>query len=557
MELRKSFDTIRYLRIRQILGQLRKRLRSLWGDHTFSRSLDIPDFPGVSSFISDDFLPPGGQRNTAGDLLSGTFTFLNSTHSIGWFPDWGPEDLPKLWEYNLHYFEWLWALEYSEAKNVVSDWIERYDLRRGRVGWEPYPISLRLINWCIIFFGRFRDRTEADREFLDKLWRSIFIQSQWLSRNLEVHLLGNHFFENGTALVLVGSCFKGLEADRWYQKGKRIVTEEIHEQVLSDGMHFERSPMYHLRYIYLLLLLMRTGRDDVRTVARAAGEMISALKYLCHPDGEIALFNDSAFGIYNHPRELIDLWEKETDNAAGNQVIGSWALPEAGYYGFRDREDNYFICDAGPIGPDYIPAHAHGDIFSFELSLRGSRVVVDSGVGGYEPGPARDYDRSTRAHNTVEIEGEDQAEFWGSFRVARRGRPREVRHNISKGSFFLESWHDGYRRLPGAPIHHRSFHRKLEGIIEVRDRVIAAHPIHVVSRIHLHPKCRIEKCDGDEVMVSHPGGRFLVAFSGPGELELEKSFYSPRFGSRFENTTVAFSAHGAEISNGFRIIPGG
>ena len=278
-----------------------------------------------------------------------------------------------------------------------------------------------------IFFGVYRDRTESDRKFADKLWRSIFIQSQWLRRNLEVYLLGNHFFENGAALALVGSCFKGPEADRWYLAGKKIVTTEIREQVLSDGMHFERSPMYHLRFIYLLLLLMRIGRDDIRRTAwDAAGEMISALKYLCHPDGEIALFNDSALGIYNRPAELIDLWENEAGRSTGGgdtPPVGNWALPEAGYYGFRDGDGNYLICDAGPIGPDYLPGHAHGDIFSFELSLKGRRVIVDSGVYEYAVGRMRDYCRSTGAHNTVEIAGQDQCEFWGAFRVARRGAP--------------------------------------------------------------------------------------------------------------------------------------
>ena len=69
---------------------------------------------------------------------------------------------------------------------------------------------------------------------------------------------------------------------------------------------------------------------------------------------------------------------------------------------------------------------AIADFFSFELSLRGTRVVVDSGVSTYETGPMREYCRSTRAHNTVEIEGQDLVELWGAFRVGRRCRPREV-----------------------------------------------------------------------------------------------------------------------------------
>jgi len=559
MELRKSFNTIRYLRGRQIIGQLRKRLRSLRGDQAFLRSLNIPGFPGSSLTLSDGFLVPGEQGNRASDLLSGAFTFLNSTHRLGWPPDWEPDELPKLFVYNLHYFEWLWALDYTEAKKSVIDWIERYKLRRGRVGWEAYPVSLRLINWCILFFGKFRERTEVDREFLDKLWRSIFIQSQWLLRNLEVHLLGNHFFENGVALALVGSCFKGPEADRWYQMGKKIVTTEIREQILPDGMHFERSPMYHLRYIYLLLLLMRSGRDDIRKAAReAAGEMIGALKYLCHPDEEIALFNDSAFGIYNRPADLIDLWKNETGRLTGEGdalPVGNWALPEAGYYGFRDGAGNYLICDAGPIGPDYLPGHAHGDIFSFELSLKGHRVIVDSGVYEYAEGLMRDYCRSTGAHNTVEIAGQDQCEFWGAFRVARRGHPHDIVWQPSGEGFVLSGWHDGYRRLSGAPTHYRQFIRSKDVFLKIQDRVESHSPVKIVSRVHLHPDCLIKSHKGNQIDISYPGGQFRITFFGEGDLKFESSIYCPEFGRRLDNKAISFISSGSKIETGYIIKP--
>jgi len=557
MELRKSFDTIRYLRRRQIVGQLRKRLYSFLGAKAFFRSLNVPDFPGCFLSLPDSFIPPGRQRNTARDLLSGKFTFLNFTRGLGWPPDWEPGDLPKLFVYNLHYFEWLWALDYIEAKKAVTDWISRYDLRRGRPGWEPYPVSLRLINWCTFFFGEFRARTESDHVFLDKLWRSIFIQSQWLLRNLEVHLLGNHFFENGVALALVGSCFKGPVADRWYKMGKKIVTTEIREQILPDGMHFERSPMYHLRYIYTLLLLMRFGREDLQPPIRDAVEsMISALQHLIHPDGGIALYNDSAFGIYNLPAELINLWEKEAGKMTekmSDLPIGNWALPEAGYYGFRDGAGNYLICDAGPIGPDYLPGHAHGDIFSFELSLKGHRVIVDSGVYEYAEGLMRDYCRSTGSHNTVEIAGQDQCEFWGAFRVARRGHPHDVVWNPSGEGFVLSGWHDGYQRLSGAPIHYRQFIRRRDTFLEISDRVESRRPVRIVSRVHLHPDCLIKSHRGNQIEISYPGGQFRITFSGEGDLKFKSSYYCPEFGRRLDNKVINFISSGSKIETGYLI----
>src|SRR5262249_44187911 len=157
------------------------------------------------------------------------------------------------------------------------------------------------------------------------------------------------------------------------------------------------------------------------------------------------------------PAALLDFLGRLTGGAAPAAPPGAFALPEAGYFGTHDAGGHYLVCDAAPIGPDHLPGHAHGDIFSFELSLAGRRVVVDAGVFGSEADERRRFARSTRAHNTVEIDGEDQAEFWAAFRVARRGRPRDVVFRALPRGFRLEGWHDGYARLRGAPRHARRF----------------------------------------------------------------------------------------------------
>lgn len=196
-------------------------------------------------------------------MLDGRFSFLNSDNDVGWPPDWNRNDLPKLWLYNLHYCEYLWALNYENSKSLVLDWIENHTLQREQLGWEPYPTSLRLMNLCGVFFSKYRRQIEDDLDFLNKLWANIFLQTQWLSEHLETHLLGNHLFENGAAHAFVGSCFSGSAAKRWLQLGKSILEKEIPEQILGDGMHFERSPMYHCRITYLLALLYNTSHSEL------------------------------------------------------------------------------------------------------------------------------------------------------------------------------------------------------------------------------------------------------------------------------------------------------
>lgn len=546
--------TVVHLRRQQIASQVRNRLRPLYERPQNFNAQSLPEFRGCRWQPKYDFLPPGPQTHSVIDMLEGRFSFLNSDHHVDWPPDWNRNDLPKLWLYNLHYFEYLWALDYENTKSLVLDWVEHHPLRENQVGWEPYPTSLRLMNLCSVFFGKYRAQTEADLIFLNRLWASIYLQAQWLSEHFETHLLGNHLFENGAALAFVGSCFSGNAAENWLQRGKRVLAQEIPEQILRDGMHFERSPMYHCRIVYLLALLYSTGHSAlVDLVREPLVRTLDALVKLTHPDGKIGLFNDSAFSVYNtsaelaaYVRELLVGNNRDIKSSEG----GPFALPEAGYYGFRDDKGTYIVCDAAPIGPDYIPGHAHADIFSFELSLRGHRVVVDSGVYDYEPSSMRTYCRSTKAHNTVEIEGADQCEMWAAFRVGRRGYPREVRWMPSENGFRLKGWHDGYKKLKGRPKHTRRFIWSRSGTLVVEDRIIASCTQNVISRIHLHPSCKIDRVDIDVVEVIYPAGRFIVSFQGNGTLALEKSFYCPCFGLKYENPVLAYrvSRPNTEIS---------
>ena len=180
---------------------------------------------------------------------------------------------------------------------------------------------------------------------------------------------------------------------------------------------------------------------------------------------------------------------------------------------------------------------------------------MDSGVASYVPGDARAYARSTRAHNTVEVDGQDQCEFWSAFRVARRGRPRDVAFEQCGGGFRLSAWHDGYERLPARARHHRRFRWHPEGVLLVRDDVQARGAARMVSRLHLHPDCDPVIEAPRQARVTHPGGVFRVAFAGPGELSLEPSQYAPELGLSLANAALAFRAAAPSVT-GFCVADG-
>ena len=215
---------------------------------------------------------------------------------------------------------------------------------------------------------------------------------------------------------------------RWLKKGTEILTAELREQILPDGGHFERSPMYHAMILEDCLDLLNICRGCRLKAAQILSErlpdvcrrMMMFLHGMRHPDGQIALFNDAAFAIEASPGELAAYYERVTSEDSPAPAGRSWKFPDTGYYVMAPRTGDRLIVDCGAVGPDYQPGHAHCDTLSFELSLKGRRVIVDSGCCQYEDGDIRQYNRGNLGHNLLTIDGQNQSEVWGAHRCARR-----------------------------------------------------------------------------------------------------------------------------------------
>ena len=432
----------------------------------------------------------GGAR-----LESGRFTAIGLTQEIGNPPGWETE-APLLWLFNLHYFAWLDVLRGEEQQRLMLDWIERYPPSGHRPGWMNYPLALRLRNWTRVLFDAegWPDRQRA------RVLASIEAQAECLADTLEHHLRGNHLLEGAITLKLLSACFRGPAVVGWRRRADAVLDVELAEQFLLDGGHVERSPMYHARLAHGLLDLVNVlpESDELRVrIEQRLPEILRFVSTMRHPDGEIALFNDAALAVAPEPGAILE-YARRLGLVA--PAFGAGCLPETGYHVWRS-ETAALIVDAGPLGPNYLPGHGHGDIFSFELSIDGRRVVVDGGTSSYETGEERAWARSTRAHNTVEIAGADQAEFFGSFRVGRRGRPRDVVTRVSADGLQVSGWHDGYRRLAGRPIHHRELEFVAPAALFVWDTVESSRPQPAVSRVRFPPGAalRIQRADVAEI----------------------------------------------------------
>ena len=497
------------------------------------------------------------------------FTFLHRKRVFdpGRIP-WACVDMPRLWRYNLHYFDYLQHSQRSveNKSHLVSDWIEHNP--QGTVdAWEPYTASLRIVNWVKFFLSlsaaSMKKSTGAEGvtkgEFhagLKHEWlKSLYSQALWLEQHIEYHILANHYLKNGVALVFAGVYFEGVDADRWFRKGLRILREELREQFLADGGHYERSPMYHsicvVDYLDVLNLVQNSPTATSSEITnKFAGTVTTALEFLsgiCFPDGTIPLFNDSAFGIASTSHQIFDYAERVIGYKASEPTknLAVNAFPSSGYYVCR-KADDMIIIDCGQIGPDYQPGHAHCDTLSYELAIDGRRVVVDSGVCDYEPSQERAYARSTRAHNTVMVDGEEQSEIWGVFRVARRAKP--IQGHIDKTgheSVLFEGAHDGYRRLSGKPIHRRRMSYDGQGSWMIRDLLEGSGMHRMESFVHFHPHCLLVPSGEGVFRIERDGEAIAVIETlNTCRMEIQQGCYFPEFGLSQKNPVLAFSCHG-------------
>jgi uncharacterized heparinase superfamily protein len=328
-----------------------------------------------------------------------------------------------------------------------------------------------------------------------------------------------------------------------------MLAKEAIEQFLPDGGHFERSPMYHAiatRDLLDVLNLWRTSPPragaSVEALTQVAERAQAFLTDLVHPDGGLALFNDAAQGVAVPADELHAYAARVAAPACHASARATPQLishPHSGYYGFRDGDD-YLIVDCGPIGPDDQPGHAHCDLLSFELSLAGRRLLVDAGVSGYDDDPARDYVRSTAAHNTVLVGGVEQSEMWGTFRVGRRARPLAASIEASRdGVVTFRGAHDGYRHLPQRVVHARTITWDPRArVLLVEDRFDGAGRIRVESFLHLAPGVAISGAGRDFELLRSGQRIARICLGDHLEAELASGLHCPEFGRRLQAPVI-------------------
>lgn len=463
------------------------------------------------------------------------FIFLNKEHI---FSGWNDESMEKLWLYNLHYFDDLHSsnsLDRIDSHEILLEkWIKENSPTKGN-GWEPYTISLRTVNWIKWFLSINKSKKE---------WNySLYEQALFLEQNLEYHLLGNHLFANAKALVFSGCYFDGKIADNWLSKGLQILDTQIAEQILDDGGNFELTPMYHNIILADMLDLYSLSQcyHHPELIKRAPSwknvieRMLIYSKAVSHPDGEVSFFNDSAIGIAPNISCLLDyasqLFSLSNLSLNANELdkTDSWVhfdhFQNSGYI-IVESSKQKTILDVANVGPDYIPGHAHADTLSFEMSISGERVFVNSGTGEYGISDERLRQRKTAAHNTVEVDGKDSSEVWSGFRVARRAYPSRPFIKQSENILTVSCSHNGYHRLPGKVTHRRQWDFT-DDLFKVTDNLDGQYK-KALAYYHIHPEIEVT-VRGKQALLKLKCGKQVIVDASE-EISIESTTWHPQFG---------------------------
>jgi len=517
-----------------------------------------------------------------------TFTFLSQTRELDFPITWNSFNYSRLWQFHLHYFDWIRDIlvkAYQEGEidahnlgkiqHIIADWIAANPLYSFD-GWHPYTTSLRIVNWtyAIAAIPSLKNPT---------ITTSLWHQVNYLHRNKEYFAGGNHLLENLRALIVGGLNFNHPRAEKMVRVAVNQLSQQLSLQILPDGGHYERSPMYHLIVMNLVAesvaCLGCAGWTVPDEILNHLAQMLQFAQGIRLANGNYPLWNDAAYNgvqpldeivswvsqllsgkadvkedseLNNSDFQLTDaLHQKLINNITTKETTKKNQLNispspiskfrDSGYYILRNSNNIELAFDAAIPCPQELPPHAHADCLTIDLYYQGQPIIVDTGTSEYKAGEIRDLERSTLAHNTITIANQNQSEIWGSFRVGRKAQPFNVESGNSLEWQWVSAAHNGYTKPPLNAIHHRWVGLGTKEIVII-DYLETAVDTNYISTLHFAPGV-VLNYDAETGVYESPLEKtnlYLKVFGLETDDEVKwldadisKSWYAPEFGRRY------------------------
>lgn len=456
-----------------------------------------------------------------------------------------------VWELNRMLFLPRLALLYRQTSDpghlalimrLLSSWAEQNPYLTGINWYSNIEVNIRLINWFLTWEilqpEQLQQPEPGLQEFITATWIPLIYQHCKFSyAHPSLHSsANNHLIAEYAGLFIASSKWVFANSSgRWNAYAREGLEREIVRQHSSNGINREEAAEY-IQFItdFLLLPMLagdRTGQPFSASYKAVFRKILLYIRELLTIQGQFPPYGDKddgrvfALNKDQHDNNFLSLLEagsiyfNDPDLATGcsgpdqkNRILfgaaaatslalrqpegrlrASKCFPQEGHFIFRKQEqgDREIYChfDAAPLGYLSIAAHGHADALSFVLYVDGQPVFVDPGSYCYHTHPEwRRYFVSTRAHNTICIDGLDQARFIGPTLWHHHYRTTVKAYGVSDDHDYVVASHNGYKKL------HISHSRKLEffrkaNMIFITDHISnhAGKPVELEMPFHLHP----------------------------------------------------------------------
>ncbi|MEL6561986.1 MAG: alginate lyase family protein [Bacteroidota bacterium] len=496
---------------------------------------------------------------------------VKAPHKFGFDINHRNEDLvgniKNTWEKNRHHHLTILAVAFQLTKNEkyaaeidkqLKSWVQNNAYLVG-VNWtHPLEQGIRLISW-VYLYRLLKESKYFDDIFGDEgyLWDSIYFHQRFIENTFSRGSSANNHLIGEMAGLYIASVVWPFykKSERWRKKALTVLNKEVCRQNYKDGINKELGFSYQSFVIQFGLLSLFECSDDFDEAYKATlYKMITFHRGITDVLGFIPNYGDGDEGIVlqlnvfeskqlpwlNKLADYIFLSETGDKHFSVDDIVSE----EAGIIALERKVNNLKVAlyfDFGPLGMGKMAAHGHADALSFMLAVDEKEFFVDTGTYSYHNDLRwREYFRSTRAHNTLLVESEDQSDQQGPFLWGDHAHAELL--NFQPDPLCMEAFHTGYEKYGVKHI------RKIlleDTQLIIIDKLEGANKKQVQIRFHLHPEVSVSqqknelylKRNDNILTMIYPESMECTLLKG----ENEGGWYSPCFGIKVPTVTIVLN----------------
>ena len=512
-------------------------------------------------------------------------------------------DKKIIWELNRHQYFTTLGRAYWLTKNEkyaqtlvahLESWFADNPPKTG-VNWlSSLELAFRAISWIWAFYF-FKDSPLFNSEVLSQMLKYLYLHGRHLETYLSTYFSPNtHLTGEALGLYFLGTFLPEFkEAERWKNLGYRILLDALDFQVRADGVYCEQSSHYHRYttdfYANLLILRQLENAPVEPKHPEKLKQLFEFLLFIAGPNGETSLFGDDDGGRFYFLDEKAatdfrptlavgaTLFERGDFKFAAAEpsaellwLLGieglerfdalnaleptetSKAFATSGFFAMRDSwkaDATFLLVDCGEHG--FLNCgHAHADALNFVLSYSGTPVFVDSGTSNYTSDlAARQYFRSTAAHNCLTVNGESSSIPGSAFSWETVAEARLLEWREDEDEVYFRGTHNGFARF-GVDYEREILLKKHDSVV-LKDSVKSDNLNSYELNFILSPQCEAETANGS-VAIYRKGNRkqpLLAVYTelisensdDEGSWAVENCWVSPRYGAKIESQKLTFT----------------